>query len=371
MRDSVLYLPSTQSPANMEQKHADRHQSHSHLGLFRVSTWCKHAFFGDCGGNQNRDKHAKILHLVEESSFFFPPWFKALFLHINKRSNFMVFTIWRRFIFIAFSASCYISASLSLPQRRCHVTPVVTRGVRPRALPCHQVRGESSSNLCLSLRCWGAAEWGQCKPGLTLPHFQVDHRVRGKSCLSLSSLVFHLLCPGRASEIFQSFKELFAAEGTARAAPRLREQVKQEMLGVGAPTLEKFFWDSFLRRLFSQSRGRPGVFFGVTGQKFHNNLSAYCNSSGLRGKLSSRLQKNLEASANHGSFNQSRMFRLAVMWTQIRVKVTSRWWKLDVWLIMFDTQDIMEINSDSNDFLGRGWSVYMCLCVYAWELSYI
>lgn len=69
---------------------------------------------------------------------------------------------------------------------------------RPRPVWCLQVSGESSSYSCLTLHWWGAAEWGQCKPGLTLPTFRLTTGPE-------ETLTY-------LAEIFQWFKDLFFAE---------------------------------------------------------------------------------------------------------------------------------------------------------------
>lgn len=113
---------------------------------------------------------------------------------------------------------------------------------------CHRPRGETEGALLFPrqenpprTRVYrrGAAEWGQCKPGLTRAIFWLTNRSGKLSCLSLASL-FLLLLSGGAFQIFQSFKELFFApwllriireESLLADVSRSEEQVKQEMLG--------------------------------------------------------------------------------------------------------------------------------------------
>lgn len=107
---------------------------------------------------------------------------------------------------MAVSSSLCISISLTLPQWSCHVRSVVTCWVRPGALHCHQVRGESSSYSCLSLQCWGAAEWGQCKPGLTLPTFWLT-KGSGGTLPPLTQLpCFYFFCPREHLKYFNHLK---------------------------------------------------------------------------------------------------------------------------------------------------------------------
>lgn len=116
-------------------------------------------------------------------------------------------------LFLSLSISPSLSMCLPLTwQLSCRVCRHLwgqARGTAPRR---PQVRGESPSYSCLSPQRWGAAEWGQCKPGLTFPTLWLTRGSEGAPPAAHSTPLFLLLLSGRASEIFQSFKELFFAE---------------------------------------------------------------------------------------------------------------------------------------------------------------
>lgn len=124
--------------------------------------------------------------------------------------------------FLSLSRSTAVMWSLSSPLR-----------VRPGALHCLQVIGESFSYSCSALQCCGAAEWGQCKPGLTLPTFWLTTGSE-ETLLPL----FLLLLSRGASEMFLSLKGLFFAERLACVVGfMILEQVKQEMLWISRDLL--------------------------------------------------------------------------------------------------------------------------------------
>lgn len=103
----------------------------------------------------------------------------------------------------------------------------------------HRVRGESSY-LCLSLQSWGAAEWDQCKAGLT--SYAVWLTTRSKetllpftplTCLHFFRLKEHL-------KYFNQLKSCSAPRAGASPLLPVQEQVKQETRG-SSGTVEEFF----------------------------------------------------------------------------------------------------------------------------------